>query len=224
MRVDVHGRQIELAPNSKPLLVKRLASDGFDIFLIFVLFMLFTALLLRTPLADGYNAHYAKFTAMEEETSAALGGDKAAAGEALAQDAAYQDERFAASLHGYLLKAAACFAAEGLVLLLWPLVNRFRATPGKLMTGIIPFSEKRQSRMAWYQVVFRFLFVLVIDSLALYLYTGILTFLLVPVLRLVELLISREKNKTVCDYVTGIMMIEKLSYDGINSFQGGEKR
>lgn len=224
MKVDVHGRQIELEPNSKPLLVKRLAADGFDIFLIFVLFMVFTALLLKTPLADTYNAHYAQYRAMEETTAAALGGDKAAVGEALNRDAAYQNERFAANLHGYLLKAAACFLAESLILLVCPFLTRFRATPGKLMTGIIPFSEKRQSRMAWYQVVSRFLFVLVIDSLALYLYTGILTFLLLPVLRLVELLISRKKNKTVCDYVTGIMMIEKLSYDGINSFQGGEKR
>lgn len=223
MKVELRGRQIELSPNSKPLLVKRLASDGFDIFLIFVLFMAFTALLLQTPLADTYKAHYEQYTAMEKAAADTLGDDAAVIAEALRQDGAYQNERFAANLHGYLLKAAACLLAEGLILLIWPLTNRFRATPGKLMTGIIPFSEKRQSRMAWYQVLFRFLFVLVIDSLALYLYTGILTFLLVPVLRLVELLISKAKNKTVCDYVTGIMMIEKLSYDGINSFQGGEK-
>ncbi len=224
MKVDVNGRQIELEPNSKPLLIKRLISDGFDVFLIFVLFMAFTALLLKTPLADTYHAHYARCAAIEQETAQRIGDDAEAVAQALSSDEAYLGERFAANLHSYLLKAAACFLAEGLILLAIPLLNRSRATPGKLMTGIMPFSEKRQSRAAWYQVVFRFLFVLVIDSLAPYLYTGILTFLLIPVLRLTELLVSSKKNKTVCDYVTGIMMIEKLSYDGINSFQGGEKR
>ena len=224
MRVDVNGRQIELEPNSKPLLVKRLIADGFDILVIFALFMAFTALILKTPLANTYHAHLDRYKAIEEQAIARLGDDAEAVSRALNGDDTYQNERFAANLHGYLLKAAAGFLAELLVLLVVPLLNGSRSTPGKLMTGIMPFSEKRQSRAAWYQVVSRFLFVLMIDSLVPYLYTGILTFLLVPTLRLTELLLSSKKNKTICDYVTGIMVIEKLSYDGINSFQGGEKR
>ena len=186
--------------------------------------MAFTALIMKTPLADAYHAHYEQYKAIEEEAVARLGDDADAIGQELNGNDVYRSEWFAANLHGYLLKAAACFVSELLILLVIPLLSRRRATPGKLMTGIMPFSEKRQSRMSWYQVVFRFLFVLVIDSLAPYLYTGVLTFLLIPLLRLTELLLSRKKNKTVCDYVTGIMMIENLSYDGINSFQGGERK
>ena len=79
----------------------------------------------------------------------------------------------------------------------------------------MPFNEKRQSRITWVQILYRFLFVFLIDSLVLYLVTGILTFLLVPLLRLTEMLLNK-KNKTLCDYVTGVTMIEQLSYDGIN--------
>ena len=64
-------------------------------------------------------------------------------------------------------------------------------------------------------MLYRFLFVFLIDGLALYLFTGVWTFVLVPVLRLIEILCSR-KDKTILDMVTGIMMIEKLSYNGIN--------
>ena len=113
------------------------------------------------------------------------------------------------------MKALACLIAEVLLFLLVPLVSRDRATAGKLLTGLLVFNEPRQTRARWYQAVYRFVFVLLIDSLALYLFTGILTFLLVPVLRLVELLLNR-KNKTLCDLITGTMIIEKLSYDGLN--------
>ena len=224
MRLDIHGRQVELEPNSKPYLLKRLVADGFDTAVLFALFLVLTALILRTPLADTYHSHFQRYKAIEAETAAALGNDAAAVSEALGRDYAYQNELFAANLHGYLLKAGACLVAEALLLLAFPLLNKTRSTPGKLMTGIMPFNERRQSRATVWQILFRFLFIFLIDSLVFYLYTGILTFLLVPLLRLTELLVSRKKNKTICDYMTGVMMIEKLSYDGINSFQGGEKR
>ena len=127
----------------------------------------------------------------------------------------YLDERFAASLNSYVLKAAAAFPACALVLLVAPLVNRFRATPGKLMTGVMPFCERRRRKALWYQILARFLLVYFIDGLGLYLFTGIWTFVLVPVLRLIEILCSK-KDKTVCDGITGVMIIEKLSYSGID--------
>ena len=216
MRVDVNGRQIELEPNSKPLLVKRLIADGFDILLIFALFMAFTALILKTPLANTYHAHLDRYKAIEEQAIARLGDDAEAVSRALNGDDTYQNERFAANLHGYLLKAAAGFLAELLVLLVVPFLNGSRSTPGKLMTGIMPFCESRRSRARRSHAVSTFLFVFLIDSLGLYLLTEMLTFLLVPVLRLTEMLLNRKKYKTVCDFLTGTTMIEKLSYDGVN--------
>ena len=216
MKAEVQGKTIEIERNSKPYLIKRLISDGFDTVLIFGLFMLFMALIVRSPLANAYNGHYERYAAIEAETKAAYGDDAEAISNALSANREYLDERFAASLNGYLLKAFAGFLATAPVLLAVPFLNRDRATPGKLMTGIMPFHERRQRRAVWYQILFRFLFVFLIDCLGLYLLTGIWTFVLVPVLRLIEILCSR-KDKTFCDMMTGIMIIEKLSYSGINS-------
>ena len=214
MKVEVRGKTLDIEPNSKPYLAKRIIADGFDTVLIFGLFMLFVALLMKSPIAANYDRHYERYTAIEAETRAAFGSDAEAAANALNNDREYLDERFAASLHSYLLKAAAGFLAMLPVLLAVPLLNRDCATPGKLMTGVMPFNERRQTRARWYQTLLRFLFVFLLDGLMLYPWTGILTFVLVPVLRLTAILCSR-KDKTICDMVTGIMIIDKLSYNGI---------
>ncbi len=215
MKAEVQGKTIEIEPNSKPYLLKRIIADGFDTVLIFGLFMLFAALIMRSPAANVHNGHYERYTAIEQEVKAAYGSDAAAITEALNGNREYLDERFSAELHGYLLKASAGLLATFPVLLATPFLNKNRATPGKLMTGIMPFHERRQRRAVWYQIFFRFLFVFLIDGMGLYLLTGIWTFVLVPVLRLIEILCSR-KDKTILDMMTGILIIEKLSYNGIN--------
>lgn len=213
METEAREKAAELEQNSKPYLIKRLIADGFDTVLLFGLFMLFTALIMQTGLAGAYNAHYERYTEIERQTAAEL-GEAQAISEALSANGEYLEERFAASLRAYLLKAAAWLPASAIVLLIVPLIDRFRRTPGKLMTGVTPFNERRQRTALWYQIAARFLFVFAIDGLGLYLFTGIWTFALVPVLRLIELLCSR-KDKTLCDMLTGVMIIEKLSYRGI---------
>ena len=215
MKAEVNGTTIELTPNSKPYLLKRILADGLDTVLLFGLFMLFTMLVLKTPLADVYHSHFDRYSAIEKETAEALGNDAEAVSAALNSNDEYKNERFAANLHSYLLKALAAFLSEALILLLVPFMTRERVTLGKRLTGVMPFNELRQARITWYQLVFRFLFVFFIDSLGLYMLTGILTFLLVPVLRFTEILLNK-KQKTICDLITGVTIIEKLSYDGIN--------
>ena len=215
MKTEVKGTQISIEPNSRPFLLKRLLADGFDIILIFGLFMLVTFLILRTPLAKTYHRHFDRAQDIVQETASRLQNDAKAVAEELNGNAEYRDELLAANLHGYLLKGLAVFLAEFILLLAVPLFNRDRATAGKLLTGIMPFQERRQTRAKAGRILCRFLFVFVLDSMGLYLLTGTLTFLLVPVIRLTEMLLNR-KNKTVCDAVTGIMIIEKASYDGID--------
>jgi len=207
--------KLELEPNSKPYLLKRIISDGFDTVLIFVLFMILNASVFATPLANVYNAHYENYKRVQDEAVAEYGDDAEAITEKLKSDQYYLDERFAANLHSYLLKLLAGFVAEAAVLLIVPLISSLRATPGKLMTGVIPFSEKRQTKASRLAIFARFIFIFLIDSAFLYLFTGIFTFLLVPVIRLLEMLLNK-KNKTVCDAVSGVMIIEKLSYNGID--------
>ena len=128
MKANVNGTQIELEPNSRPYLLKRIIADGFDVILIFALFMAFTMLIMRTPLADAYLTHYERYTAIEKAVTEEFQSDADAISQALNGSSEYQDEWFAANLHGYLLKAAACFLAEAPVLLLVPLLNRKRLT------------------------------------------------------------------------------------------------
>ena len=207
--------KLDLEPNSKPYLLKRIISDGFDTVLIFVLFMALSALIFASPLANVYNTHYENYKKIQDSVKEEYRDDAAAITEKLNSDRTYRDEQFAANLHSYVLKLLAGFIAEAAMLLLIPLISKGRCTPGKLMTGLIPFNEKRQARASRLTVFFRFLFIFIIDSAILYLFTGILTFLLVPVIRLIEMLFNK-KNKTICDAVTGVMIIEKLSYNGID--------
>lgn len=209
-----NDRKVSLAPNSRPYLLKRIISDVFDTVLIFLLFILFSALLFASPLADAYNGHYENILKETEKITSEYGKGTKEASEALRNDAYYSDELFAANLHSFILKAAAGLMAECIVLLAVPLVSRTRGTPGKIMTGLIPFSEKKQTRASRPVIAGRFIYIFIIDSLFLYLFTGIATFILVPVIRLIEMLLN-SKNKTLCDAVTGIMIIEKLSYNGI---------
>ena len=188
MEVLIRGRRVELEPNSKPYLLKRLLADGLDTVLILALFLLLSALVLRTPLANTYRSHFERSRQIETETVKRLEGDAGAIGAALSGNDEYRSERFA--------------------------LNRGRATPGKLLTGTAVFVESRQTLALRRHALGRFLFVFLLDSLFLYLLTGIYTFLLVPVLRLTVLLLNR-KNRTLCDYATRTMVIEKCSYQGI---------
>ena len=215
MKVLVRGQEIEIEPNSRPYFLKRLLADGFDIALIFMAFVVLTLLLMKTPLAATYNGHQARYKAIQEAALAEFDGDQTAAAAALKENQEYQEALFAANLHAYLLKALACFLVEAVILLIVPLIRKDRATPGKILTGVLPFNERRQTRATRVQILSRFLFVFFIDSLGWYLFAEILTFLLIPVFRIVEMLVNK-KHKTICDAVTGVMIIEKASYDGLD--------
>ena len=215
MKDGGENADLGLKPNSKPYLLKRIVSDGFDTVAVFLLFILVSALIFFSPLANVYNEHYENYRQVQQSVKERYGDDTAAINEALNADAYYRDELFAANLHSYLMKLLAGFSAEANVLLAFPLISKTRGTPGKLLTGVIPFNEKKQSKASVPVIFARFAFIFIIDSAFFYLFTGIFTFLLVPVIRLVEMLLNK-KNKTVCDALTGIMIIEKLSYDGID--------
>lgn len=208
------GENIKLEPNSKPYLIKRIISDGFDTAIIFMLFTVISLALFSSPIAKIYNEHYANYVKVREETAEEFANDASAIAASLKDNGYYLEERFAANLHAYLIKLLAGFIAEAAVLLIVPLLSKTRKTPGKMMTNIMPFCERKRAKASRLAVFGRFMFIFFIDSAFLYLYTGILTFLLVPVIRLTEMLLNK-KNKTVCDALSGVMIIEQLSYDGI---------
>ncbi len=201
--------------NSKPVFLKRVISTGFDVVSLFLLFMVLTYIITQTPLAAEYNRHVENYREIEKTVLQQCEHDLNKARERLSTDQAYRDEMFAANLHGYLLKGLARGIAEAILFLIIPLSDPARGTIGRRLTGIALFDESRQSYARWYQVLGRFVFIFVFESMTLYLWTGILTFLLVPVLRLIMVMLNR-KDKTLCDYRTFTMLIEKTSYSSIH--------
>ena len=202
-------------PNSKPVFLKRVISTGFDVVSLFLVFMVLTYIITQTPLAAEYNRHVENYREIEKTVLQQCENDLNKARERLSTDQAYRDEMFAANLHGYLLKGLARGIAEAILFLIIPLSDPARGTIGRRLTGIALFDESRQSYARWYQVLGRFVFIFVFESMTLYLWTGILTFLLVPVLRLIAVMLNR-KDKTLCDYRTFTMLIEKTSYSSIH--------
>ena len=215
MKVESQGRSLEIEHNSRPLLAKRMISTGFDIVSLLMVFLLLTYLIMQTPLAATYNQHVENYKAIEGEAITMAGNDLEAARELLKVNESYRDELFAANLHSYLLKILASFIAEVILFLIIPLVRKDRATLGRRLTGIVLFSRSRQSAATWHQVAGRFIYIFVLESITPYLWTGIYTFLLIPVLRLITVMLNRNR-KTLCDYITFTDLIEKISYSSIH--------
>lgn len=215
MKIESKGRSLEIEPNSQPLLAKRMIATGFDVMLLLMVFMLLTYIIMQTPLAGTYNRHVENYKAIEREAITMAGNDLEAARELLRANESYRDELFAANLHSYLLKMLAGFTGEGILFLLVPLVRKDRATIGRALTGIVLFSRSRQTAATWHQVLSRFIFIFVLESITPYLWTGIYTFILVPVVRLITVMLNKNR-KTLCDYITFTELIEKVSYSSIH--------
>ena len=215
MLTEVKGKQLDIIPNSRPYLLKRLISDGFDVMSLFLLFLALTFVISSTGLASEANQHLERCKQIQQQVISQCGGDSQKAKAILKDNQEYRDELLAYQLHSFLLRMLACGIAEGILLLIIPLCTKDRATLGRLLTGIVLFNESRQTKASRLQVVYRFVFILICASIFPYPWTGIYTFLLIPVIRLTVMMLNK-KNKTICDYVTNTMYIEKLSYVSVN--------
>ena len=118
MKDHTQNEPIDLEPNSKPYLLKRIISDCFDVVVIFLLFMIVLVGILNTPIARIYNEHIDHCKEIQEQKKDEFGSDTEAINTALQNDEYYQEEKFAANLHGYLLKLLAGYVKMG------------RSTPG----------------------------------------------------------------------------------------------
>ena len=202
---------MEIKDNSKPILLKRFISDGFDIVSLFILFMLLMYVFMNTGLANTLNRHMQEYQDIEKQILISANNDAIKAKDLLSQNIEYQNALFAASLHSFLLKALAGLISEIILFVLIPLTNKEKNSLGRLLTGVLLFDESRLTLASNIQIVLRFIFIFLIESIALYPWTGIYTFLLVPVLRFIVLILN-SKNKTLCDFVSRTMLIEKMSY------------
>ncbi len=211
MKVESRGHTFDIVANSKPYLLKRMISDGFDIVTLFIAFVLLSNLISASPLGETFRSHLKTCSDIQKQISELYPGNAEAIREALSASEVYRNELFAVELHGFLLKVLAGFIGEAVLFLAIPLLSVKRTTLGKKMTETSLFSERSQGRASRFQVFYRFMFTFMIESVLAYPWTGLYTFLLIPVIRITVMMLNRN-NKTICDYVTSTMVIEDMSF------------
>lgn len=114
--------------------------------------------------------------------------------------------------YGYMMIAG--FIAESVFLLTIPLVNKRRATIGKLAANTALVDSKYFVPARWYQVVGRFAWQFIIESALIALFMDnmlILMLLIEPVVLFLITLLDRKKGRTLHDFISRTMVIEYKS-------------
>ena len=138
---------------------------------------------------------------------------KKATDSAITSDKNYKNLSFDYRLVEYGLMMLAGFIAGSILLLLVPLLNKRRATLGKLAAGTMLINSKYETRARWYQIVGRFAFQYLIEWAALYLLISsmLLYFLIVPAALYLISLFSK-KGRAIHDFVSRTMVIDAKTF------------
>lgn len=250
MKVKIKNKTIDIEPNSKPFLAKRIISGLFDLFTFAILFFLLNLAFFNSGLSTNFYNHVEAYTKIQDTYKLESGyGEKEYVDEGndknivyvdedndqqyivvinkeatkesynqyvnlLNQDSTYRDEVFASDANRYFISLLSIGISEIILYLFVPLINKQRATLGQLLTGLALFHPKTQLYARWYHVLARFLLIFLIESALIYMWMGIYTFLLIPVIQFIVILLSKD-DKCLREYVTGTMLIEKISYSSI---------
>lgn len=130
---------------------------------------------------------------------------------ALKNDQNYSNYSFNYRLINYGLTILAGTVSTSIFLLLIPLLNKRRATLGKLFAGTQLINSKYQVRAKWYQIVGRYFFQVLIEGALPYLFISGWTILAVPVLLFIISLINKE-GRTLHDLVSQTKVIDKRTF------------
>ena len=115
-------------------------------------------------------------------------------------------------IHNYLLTISIGFVLEALFFLTMPLIKNIGQTPGMWVAGIRMISVKDYLKPKWTQYLGRFLFIFFVESALPYFFLAEYTLLVVPGVLFLFLLFFKAKNRTLHDLVSGIMVIEKITF------------
>ena len=126
-------------------------------------------------------------------------------------DNVYQSNVFNRRLVLYGINVLSGFVASGVVLLAIPLFNKRRATLGQLAGEISMFNVRYESYARWYNLLFRYLFIFLIEGCLPFLFFELYTFVLVPVVFLIVGSITKS-GRTLHDLISGVRPIDKRTY------------
>ena len=126
----------------------------------------------------------------------------------------YKSASFNRDLINFLILCLVGGTSELVLILVIPLTNKRRATIGELATGILSFNERIQTRCNAYNIVGRFFFIFLVESVIPMILVGDLIMIFMPLTKLVVCIISKE-HRYVSDYVCHITSIHKDNYHPI---------
>lgn len=136
--------------------------------------------------------------------------------DSLKNNSTYQARYLTYKATRYGLTMLAVGSSELVLFLLIPLLNKRRATLGRFV-AITSLIHTKEVKAKWWQVLVRFLFILVVETaLPLYFLTELGALLVVIVINLIVTLISRKTSRTLRDYVSFTRIINKNSFKPIN--------
>ena len=132
---------------------------------------------------------------------------------ALKNDVDYKNASFNVSLISFGMTALSAVIAETVFVLAIPLVNKRRATLGKLAAGTQLIDNKYQTPPKWYQMVGRFFWIYLVETILPYLIITnmLLVILIVPTLLFIITLFNK-KGRTLHDFISRTMAIDKRTY------------
>ena len=141
---------------------------------------------------------------------------KTAYQDSLKNNSTYQARYLTYKATRYGLTMLAAGSSELVLFLLIPLLNKRRATLGRFV-AITSLINVKEVKAKWWQVLVRFLFILVVETaLPLYFLTELGALLVVIIVNLIVTLISRKTSRTLRDYVSFTKIINKNSFKPIN--------
>ena len=136
---------------------------------------------------------------------------KTAYSNAIKNDKTYSDISFNYRLVEYGYTMLAGFVSMSVFILLIPLLNKRRASLGKLAAGTSLINSKYEVPAKWYQVVGRFLFSFLVEGALPYLFISGWTMLAVPVLLFIISLINKQ-GRTLHDLISRTKVIDKKTF------------
>lgn len=142
---------------------------------------------------------------------------------AVTSDPAYADISFKYSLAGFGYVCLSGFISELVFFLIIPLTNKKRATIGQLFARLQVISVKYQDRALWYQLLGRFIFVFLIESVLPYLILNNWLMLVVPIVLIIIAAINKKNNRALQDIISGTMIIHQKSFTPLKADDEEEK-
>ena len=114
-----------------------------------------------------------------------------------------------------------CGVAELLIIFVIPLLNKKRSSLGRMFAGTMLVHNTYCTPAKWYQLLGRFFFVFLVESVLPYLFlSNWLIVILVPIILFIISLFNKNR-RTIADFITKTRLIDKKTFQPITQRRGG---